>query len=400
MHTAKVLHKLLLQSVPSIHATRLNAVIATVQSLTRGARATVTSLGRCLSGQAYDKHKIKRVDRLLSNARLYQERHAIYTALTRRLLNGLSDVVIAIDWSPLCADQSWQLLRAAIPVGGRSLTLYEEIHPQSKLANRQVQHLFLDQLALMLPATCHPIIVADSGFRTPFYRYLENQYAWRWVGRIRGRDFICHENQPESWFSAKLSHPKATGTAHHFGLIRWVRKHPLCAFIVLFRQTKKQRKACTLQGSKRRDKRNNTHVKREQEPWVLVASLLLQKHTAKQIVKIYQTRMQIEEGFRDCKSVHYGLCLSQNRRMNQRRRSVLCLIAACTIFVLWCIGTAGKHTDIAKQVRVNSSSKRAPYSVIFLARLLIAQAHFRISDNMLLNSFDKIKDYMESVLCK
>ena len=145
MHTAKVLHKLLIQSVPSIHATRLNTVIVSVQALTQGARATVTSLGRGLMGKAYDKHKIKRVDRLLSNARLYQERHSIYNALTRRLLLGLSEVIIAVDWSPLCADQSWQLLRAAIPVGGRSLTLYEEAHPQSKLGNRKVQHQFLKQ---------------------------------------------------------------------------------------------------------------------------------------------------------------------------------------------------------------------------------------------------------------
>ena len=113
MHTTKVLHKLLAQSVPSIHAARLNSVIASVQALAQGARATVTALGRGLTGKAYDKHKIKRVDRLLSNAQLYQERHSIYCALTRRLLLGLSQAIIAIDWSPLCADQSWQLLRAA-----------------------------------------------------------------------------------------------------------------------------------------------------------------------------------------------------------------------------------------------------------------------------------------------
>jgi len=167
MHTVKVLHKLLVQSAPSIHAARLNSIIASVQSLAQGARATVTSLGRGLMGKAYDKHKIKRVDRLLSNAQLYQGRHLIYCALTRRLLLGLSEAIIAIDWSPLCADQSWQLLRAAIPVGGRSLTLYEEVHPQSKLGNRKTQHQFLKQLATMVPATCHSIIVADSGFKTP-----------------------------------------------------------------------------------------------------------------------------------------------------------------------------------------------------------------------------------------
>ena len=311
MHTAKVLHKLLIQSVPSIHATRLNTVIASVQALTQGARATVTSLGRGLIGKAYDKHKIKRVDRLLSNARLYQERHSIYNALTRRLLLGLSEVIIAIDWSPLCADQSWQLLRAAIPVGGRSLTLYEQAHPQSKLGNRKVQHQFLKQLATMVPATCRPIIVADSGFKTPFFRYIENHLDWHWVGRIRGMDFICWESEPGHWFNPKLLYSKATLTAQCLGFVNWVRRQPLCAFIVLIRQAKKQRQSLTFKGKKRQSRSNLVHVRREQQPWVLVVSLSLQKRTAKQIVRVYKTRMQIEEGFRDCKSVHYGLCLSQ-----------------------------------------------------------------------------------------
>jgi len=82
MHTARVLHKLLAQSVPSIHAARLNSVIVAVQALAQGARATVTSLGRGLMGRAYDKHKIKRVDRLLSNAQLYRERHLIFPGIS------------------------------------------------------------------------------------------------------------------------------------------------------------------------------------------------------------------------------------------------------------------------------------------------------------------------------
>ena len=152
--------------------------------------------------------------------------------MTGRLLNHLSEVIIAVDWSPSCADQSWHLLRAAIPVGGRSLTLYEEVHPQSKLGNRKVQHQFLQQLATLVPVTCRPIIVADSGFRTPFFRYTENQFGWHWVGRIRGRDFICRKSQPGRWFNSKFLHSQATLTARCLGAVGWVRKQPLSAFIV------------------------------------------------------------------------------------------------------------------------------------------------------------------------
>jgi hypothetical protein len=93
--------------------------------------------------------------------------------------------------------------------------------------------------------------------------------------------------------------------------------------------------------------------------------------------------MQIEEGFRDCKATHYGLGLSQHRSMKENRRTILCLLAALAIFLLWCIGTAGRITVIAKHVRVNSSSKREPYSVIYLARLLIPLKNFHLTEKQI-----------------
>ena len=58
-------------------------------------------------------------------------------------------------------------------MGGRTITLYDEVHPDKKLGNRRVQHRFLSTLQQLLPAHVTPIIVADSGFRTPFFREVE-----------------------------------------------------------------------------------------------------------------------------------------------------------------------------------------------------------------------------------
>ena len=82
--------------------------------------------------------------------------------------------LILIDWSPLTADQNHQLIRAALPTGGRSITLYEEIHPLKNLGNPRVQQRFLGRLQELLPPSVTPIIVADSGFRTPFFREVES----------------------------------------------------------------------------------------------------------------------------------------------------------------------------------------------------------------------------------
>ena len=48
-----VLYDLLRLSAPTIHTTRLKALLAAVVSLTMGAQATITSLGRGLAGPAF-----------------------------------------------------------------------------------------------------------------------------------------------------------------------------------------------------------------------------------------------------------------------------------------------------------------------------------------------------------
>jgi hypothetical protein len=100
MHPVAVLHQHLQEAVPSIHGTRLKALMAAVGSVLCGAHVSITSLGRGLSNTAFIKHKIKRMDRLIGNTRLYQERWRFYAALTQWQVTGLPHPIILIDWSP------------------------------------------------------------------------------------------------------------------------------------------------------------------------------------------------------------------------------------------------------------------------------------------------------------
>ncbi len=170
----------------------------------------------------------------------------------RTLLAGVAEPLIVIDWSDLKEDQSLHLLRASLPVGGRSLTLDEEVHPQRKLGNRQVQHRFLQRLQALLPATAQPIIVADSGFKVPFYREVE-RLGWRWVGRVRGRDCIKLKYR---WRSCKRVFAEATETPTALGIGEWVRSNPLRAAFVLVRKPKQGRRAKTASGKRARSKKS------------------------------------------------------------------------------------------------------------------------------------------------
>ena len=245
MSIIALLHNLLKESLPSIHATRLQALMAAVEAGLHGAPVSITALGRSLSGPAYIKHKIKRMDRLAGNHHLKTERMALYAAMTQWLLKSLPMPLILIDWSPLAADQSQQLLRASLPVGGRSITLYEEIHPNKNLGNRQVQHQFLERLQHLLPLHVKPIVVADSGFRTPFFREVE-RLGWHWLGRIRNRDFIAFANHSNDWLAAKSLYAKATRKAKLLGAALWVRNYPLSGQLVSFYRPVKGRKQLTL----------------------------------------------------------------------------------------------------------------------------------------------------------
>ena len=127
MSIIALLHNLFKEKLPCIHATRLIALMAAVEAGLKGASVSITLLGRALSGPACIKHKIKRMDRLAGNSHLNTERVALYGAMTQWLLQSLPMPLILVDWSPLTADQGQQLLRAALPTGGRSVTLYEEM---------------------------------------------------------------------------------------------------------------------------------------------------------------------------------------------------------------------------------------------------------------------------------
>lgn len=396
MSTITLLHNLLKQALPSLHTTRLKALIAAVEAGLRGTSVSLTALGRALSGSAYIKHKIKRMDRLIGNRHLTTERLALYGAMTQWLLRLLPMPLILIDWSPLTADQSQQLLRAALPTGGRSITLYEEIHPRAKLGNRRVQQQFLTRLQGLLPPNVTPIIVADSGFRTPFFRAVE-ALGWHWLGRIRNRDFIAFADQPEHWIAAKSLYAKASRKPKLVGLAHGVRHHPLAGELVTFFRVAKGRKHLTTQKRPAQSHFSHKHGQREKEPWLLVVAPSLKAYSAVRVVNYYRSRMQIEEGLRDTKSTHYGLDLASESRIEAERRANLLLIAALITFALWLTGTCLKGTATERQVKVNSGQSRSPYSVIFLARIACQYVAFELSATKLEQAQALLVDYFNSL---
>ncbi|MGH9624773.1 MAG: IS4 family transposase [Bryobacteraceae bacterium] len=396
MHTLSVLHKFFRSTFPEVHATRLEALTVAVDAVAQGASVSITAMGRSLSNPVRIKHRVKRMNRLVGNRLLFEKRERFYREMATRLLADSVRPIILIDWSEFSADGSQQLLRASLAVGGRALTLYEELHPLELLANRAVQHRFLDRLKALLPTDCLPILIADAGFRVPFFRYVE-RLGWHWLGRIRNRDFIRWEGAPYEWVGAKSLHALAHARAQELGTAQWVRSNPLTGRLVLIRHPRKGRTDPSRNGITRQSRHSRKQAKRSSEPWLLIASPSLSVYSAKRIVRLYRTRMQCEENFRDTKSPAYGLGIAKGQHTSFARVANLLLIAALAAFALWLIGCLARALRWDRAVRVNSSSRSASYSTLFLARLVIQHVHERLPRDCFDHPDALVADYLHSV---
>lgn len=375
MHAWHILQRRLRAGCERIHLKRLHALMACVAAALLARRLTITDLGRALPSTAYPKHSIKRVDRLAGNPHLRQERAAIYSVLARWLVGTTPKPVIVVDWSELTRDGSCQLLRAALPVGGRTLTLYEEVHPLRRLGNRQVQVRFLARLKALLPSDAVPIVVTDAGFRTPWFRAV-SELGWDWIGRVRNREYVRAERQ-SGWVSAKSYYALANRRPRTLGLHELARSSATPCALFIVKRAQRHRVAKSAYGKPLRSTEDLARARMNREPWLLATSPSLLTLRPREIVNIYAQRMQIEEAFRDLKCTRYGLGFRLHLSYKRERVATLVLIASLAVLVLWLIGTAALAARLQRRFQANARRARARLSVVSLGSLVLQHAVYR-----------------------
>ena len=225
MHALKVLHRKISNACPFIHQKRLSTLLLATQSLLHNQRLSLTQLGRSLTTRSIVKHNIKRIDRLLGNIHLISERKSLYQFMCSELLKNNERPIIIVDWSDLTTLRDRHLLRASIPVGGRTLTLYEEVHTREYVAKHKVHKGFLDDLKNLLPKYCTPIIFSDAGFRNPWFKAVE-ALGWDYVGRVRNTDKL-REKGSDEWNHCKTLYKQASTKAQYLGAYEVVRSNAI-----------------------------------------------------------------------------------------------------------------------------------------------------------------------------
>ncbi|MGH8609224.1 MAG: IS4 family transposase [Gammaproteobacteria bacterium] len=369
MQAGQVLDRLLRRVCPDMHKLRRTALFVNVMAALHGAVLTVTHLGRAISSDAKEKHCIKRADRLLSNRRLQRERMDVYAAITQQLFGSKQRPVILVDWSDMDECKRHFLLRASVPVEGRALTVYEEVHTVKTKEKPKTHQQFLQTLRKMLPPDCRPIVVSDAGFRTPWFKTVETM-GWDWVGRIRNRHQVQLAGE-EAWIPCKSLYNQATSTPRALGQARLTETNPITCRLVLYKGKRKGRVHVNRLGHAARSTHNRKHAQAQREPWLLGTSLLEGFKLAEKVVKVYVLRMQIEEAFRDVKSTRFGLSLELHRSYQVERLQILLLIATLALMVAWLMGKATELTGQHRHYQANTVRNRVVLSTIFVGLKVI-----------------------------
>lgn len=366
---------------------RLKAVLDCTQALCQKETLTLTGLGRAmLETETKVKHSIKRVCRLLSNPFLYRERRGVYGFISAALLKNLQYPIIIIDWSPVNHTDK-QILRATIPIGGRAFTLYEEVHPESKLGTLPVHKAFIRRLAAFVPEGVRPIVTTDAGFKVPWFKPVEQQ-GWYWLGRARGNTKIYVDGQ---WLTTKQLFSQATTKAQHLGLGNLTRSNSIPCQVILYRKKYKGRQDRNLKGDRRQCGPSRDYAKGQREPWLLVTNLPKDEWFAERVVALYTQRMQIEEGFRDTKNERYGFALNYCGSRCTKRVEILLMIAMLTQFALILIGKAAYMKGYYKDFQANTIRIRRVLSYFFLGKEICGRRAYSFKVTDILRAFAGLK---------
>jgi hypothetical protein len=330
-----------------VHKVRVATVATMVEAVVRGGRLSPAAIGRVLPGEALPKHGIKRVDRLLGNPKMVGDRSHFFRAMAQRLLSGCVRPVVLVDWTH--AGGPHEALVAAVPVGGRAVPIYIEVHPLKKLGNVAIEKHFLRVLKTIVPWQCRCVVVSDAGFKGPFFQAVLD-LGWDFVGRIRGTtkaiSSVGEKISKEQFYARASTTPVELG---RFGL--FVAQRIPCRLVLVRKRRKPGRKLPPPKCKEEREQQQSAL-----DPWLLASSM--SDGDAAAIVGLYVRRMQIEETFRDTKNHRFGWSMGNVRLSTPERTAVLLTLAALAFLVVTLIGMTAERRGIHRGYQANTVRRR------------------------------------------
>jgi len=314
-----------------LHAKRIGSLAGATLGVMQSASLAVAMIGQALAqarGLA-NKHAIKQVDRLLSNAGI-----DVWQSFARWVPHQIGtrrDALVAMDWTDFDHDDQATLVLSLVTSHGRAAPLLWISVWKDELTKQRndFEDSCLRRLAELLPTGCRVTILADRGFGDQklfaFLAELGFGYVIRFRGNIHVTDANAQTRPAAEWVgkggrSRKLLDARVTAKGQQVGAV-------VCV-----------------------------HAKGMKEPWCLATSE--RDATAATLINHYARRWTIEPQFRDTKDLRFGMGLSATRIGEPMRRDRLLLISAFATALLTMLGTVGESLGMDRLLKSNTSAKR------------------------------------------
>ena len=301
-------------------------------------RIGVAAIGRGMKTQTTARHNIKRLARFLANDKVNVE--ASLFTLQKILYSGVKRLIISIDWTTI-TNHGYQILKATVVAEGRGIPIAFKTYKEGTIKNRQTSYekRMLKKLSLIIPKNIQVIIIADRGFgqKPDLAKYVKS-LGFNYVMRTKREYAVKSKN-----FSGKLKDFKIIiGKIYDLKNVIWPgfnhrskekQMKRICSRFII---TKK--KGC-------------------KERWILITDL--DDMLAETIVKIYYTRMTIEETFRDEKNVLSGFALEKMKLTSAVRYDKMLLIICYAYLLIMLFGLLMEQKNMHRKIMANTVKYRS-----------------------------------------
>ena len=314
------------RALPTLRATQAANLALLVSALLARRTLNLTALARGYPSPAVRRvARLKRLWRFVGNARL--DALALQVAFIPHVVAALGRprlLGLAVDWTmfdtrlPDGTRRRYQVLRVAVPRGGRALPLLQVAYDRDALpadkGQNQLEEAVLLAVLRALPPGVAPVVLADRGFaRAPFLAWLRRQGASFVVRVARG---TCLTEADGTRWKLGQRDPASGRLSWHHG-VRYGLHHGRPRDV-----TVNLAQCWRLPRHQARDPRHHPPA----APWYLATDLA----SPDQAAAWYRQRFWIEQSFRDSKS-RFGPARVQvgcPQRLSRR-------LAALTLALAW-----------------------------------------------------------------
>jgi hypothetical protein len=346
-----------------LHAQRvLSLSRATLGVLTAGSLG-IHAIGRGLAFamDLHDRHTVKQVDRLFSNAGV--DVWSLAASWVPHVIGDRTKVFVNLDWTEFDEDDQSMLVASMQTNHGRSTPLLWRTVVKSTIAGHRGEHedALLVRLREVLPASVRAVIVADRGFGDsalyPFLEKLDFGYIIRFRSDVLVTSADGETRKAGGWLVG--SRPRLLRSALVTG-----EKVPVPTVLVV-------------------------HAVGMKQSWCLATSET--GSTAKELLHHYGKRFTIEEMFRDLKDPRFGMGMTWTRIGTPLRRDRMLLVAALAQSLLVLLGQAAENAGIDRMLKTNTS-KRRQLSLLRMGLILYERLPFMREERIrpLMNEFARL----------